>query len=260
MRVKTICLLALCVSLAFCASAQQKVRRAQEKDPKYQYNLGLVYLNQSNVDPKNIDVAISYFVKSLSLDTRYYLAWNAIGLAQSLRGSLEEAAKAYQKCLEINPGFAEAHNNLGTIYQETDKPDLAETEFKKALLDPTYRNRELPFYNLARLDLVQDRLAEAYENVQRAIQSQPRMAMAHHLRGLILEKQGKLQDAIGAYETAVKIVPDDVTFSYNLGAAYFQAEEYAKAKEIFLRISSRVTDPDTRDKITQFLRAIGDRG
>lgn len=260
MRIKTIGVLALSVSLAFCASAQQKLRRAQEKDPKYQYNVGLVYLNQSNVDPKNIDVAVSYFEKSLALDAKYYLAWNAIGLAQSLRGNIEEAARSYRKCLEINPGFAEAHNNLGTIYQESGKLDLAENEFKSALLDPTYRSRELPFYNLARLDLVQDRLEEAYENVQRAIQSQPRMAMAHHLRGLILERQEKLTEAIGSYETAVKIVPDDVTFSFDLGAAYFKAEEYAKAKEVFLRISSRVTDPETRDKITQFLRAIGDKG
>ncbi len=105
-----------------------EVQRAREKDPKYQYNLGLFYLNQSNVDN-----ATKYFVKALALDTRYYLAWNAIGLAHSMKGRLDESVKAYQKCLEINPQFTEAHNNLGTVYQELKQFDQAEQEFKKAL-------------------------------------------------------------------------------------------------------------------------------
>ncbi len=66
MRAKAIAVVTICAGLAFCASSQSKIRRAQAKDPKYQYNLGLFYLNQSDVDN-----ATKYFVKSLSLDTRY---------------------------------------------------------------------------------------------------------------------------------------------------------------------------------------------
>jgi protein O-GlcNAc transferase len=260
MRFKSVYLVLFCLSFAFCASAQKKAQQANAKDPKYQYNVGLVYLNQSNVDPKNIDEAIRYFTRCLSLDPRYYLAYNAIGLAQSLKGNVDEAAKAYEKCLEINPQFAEAHNNLGMIYQETNQLDKAESEFKKALLDPTSTAKESPYYNLARLYVVEGRLDEADESARNAIRIQPRMAMAHNLLGLILEKQDKLPQAVAAYEQAVRIVPDDVLFNYNLGAAYFKTEEYAKAKEAFLKISPRVTDPDMRDNITKFLKIIGDKG
>ncbi len=255
MRAKAVAVLTICASLAFCASSQTKLQRAQEKDPKYQYNLGLFHLNQNNVDE-----AVKYFVKALSQDTRYYLAWNALGLAHSMKGRLDESVKAYQRCLEVSPQFTEAHNNLGAVYQEMKLLDKAEEEFSKALLDPNYQNRELPYFNLARLYVLQGRLDEGYDNVQKAIQIQPRLAMAHNLKGIILEKRDNFSEAIAAYQQAVKIVPEDVLFSYNLAVAYFKNEEYAKAKEIFLKISPRVTDAETKDAISRYLKIISEKG
>ncbi|HSA96064.1 MAG TPA: tetratricopeptide repeat protein [Acidobacteriota bacterium] len=254
MRAKAVAVVTICASLAFCASAQNKIQRAREKDPKYQYNLGNFYINQNNIDE-----AIKAYVKALSLDTRYYLAWNALGLAHSMRGRLEEASKAYVKCLEINPQFTEAHNNLGTVYQEMKQLDKAEKEFLAALQDLAYQHRELPYFNLARLYALQGRFDEALENVNKAIQLQPRLAMAHNLRGFIYEKRNGLAEAISSYEQAVKIVPEDVSFNYNLAVAYFKNADYARAKEIFLKIQGKIADAETRDTIARYLRLIGDR-
>jgi Tfp pilus assembly protein PilF len=255
MRTKVLAVLSICATLAFCASSQAKIQRHREKDPNYQYNLGLFYLNQNNVDE-----AVKYFVKTLSLDTRYYLALNGLGLAHSMKGRLDESAKAYQKCLEINPRFTEARNNLGTVYQEMSLLDKAEGEFKAALLDVGYQNRELPYFNLARLYVLQNRLDEALENVQKAIQIKPRLAMAHHLQGVIFEKRNNLGEAITSYEAAVKIVPEEVLFNYDLGVAYFKNGDYAKAKQIFLKISGKVVDAETKDTINRYLKIIKDKG
>lgn len=255
MRAKTAAVLCLCLNLAFCASAQDKQRKAQERDPKYQYNVGLFYLNQNDIDE-----AIKHFVKTLSLDTRYHLAWNALGLAHSLKGRLDESIKAFQKCLEINPQFTEARNNLGTVYQEMNFLDQAEAEFQKALQDMTYPNRELPYYNLARLYVLQDRLEEALHSAQTAVKIQPRLAMGHNLMGRILEERDRLEEAIVSYELAVRIVPDDVLFNFNLGVAYFKNEEYARARETLLKISPRVTDPEMRDTISRTLKIISEKG
>jgi Tfp pilus assembly protein PilF len=254
MRAKAVAVVTICASLAFCASSQAKLQRAREKDPKYQYNLGLFYLNQNDVDN-----AMKYFVKALSLDTRFYLAWNAMGLAHSMRGRLDEAAKAYEKCLEIDPQFAEAHNNLGTVYQEMKMIDKAEAEFRKALSDLTYQNRELPYFNLARLYVLQGRLDEALDYVQKSIQIKPRLAMAYNLRGQIYEKMNKLDDAVSSYEAAVRIVPDDILFNYNLAVGYFKNGEYSRSKECFLKVQGRITDPDTKETVARYLRMIGER-
>jgi tetratricopeptide (TPR) repeat protein len=254
MRTKVLAVVTICAGLAFCASSQAKIQRAREKDPQYQYNTGLFYLNQNDIDN-----AVKYFIKALSLDTRYYLAWNSLGLAHSMRGRLDESVKAYQKCLEINPQFTEARNNLGTVYQELNQLDKAEGEFNKALADLTYQNRELPYFNLARLEVLQNRLDEALDNVQKAIQIKPRLAMAHNLKGLILEKKNNLGEAISAYEAAVKIVPDETLFNYNLAVAYFKNGDYAQSKQAFLKIQAKVTDAATKDAIARYLRLIGDQ-
>jgi len=251
---KTAFLLAACVTLTLCASSEKKLAQAREKDPKYQYNMGLFYLNSGNIPE-----AIKALDKSIALSATNHLAWNALGLARAMSGEFEEAIRNYQKCLQISPRFSEAHNNLGTVYQELRFPDKAEAEFKLAAQDETYMSRELPLLNLARLYYTQDKLDQAFENVQRALQLKPRFGLALNLKGLILEKKNDLGGAIVAYEQAVKAVPDDLTFNFNLAVACFKNGEYSRAKEVFEKISNQVTDMETRDKIAQYLKIIKEK-
>jgi len=251
MKMKIVLVMLACLGLAFCASSQVKLARSQEKDPEYQYKLGTIYLNGNSVDE-----AVKYLNKSLSLNPRHFLAWNALGLARSMKGNFQEAASAFQKGLEINPQFTEARNNLGMIYRELRFVDKAEQEFKKAVEDANYPSRELPYYNLADLYYSMGRIDEAYENVQRAIQIKNRFAMAQNLKGLILEKKGDLAEAVGAYEQAVKLVPNEASFGFNLGAAYFKNNEFEKARELLERISPLIKDQETKDKIKEYLDII----
>ena len=251
MKMKPALIVLVCLGLTFCASSQTKLARSREKDPQYQYNVGLFYLNGNSVDE-----AIRYLNKSVSLNPRYFLAWNALGLAQSMKGNFQEATAAFQKSLEINPQFTEARNNLGTIYQELRFVDKAEQEFKKALEDVNYSSRELPYYNLARLYFLMDRIDEAYENVQRAVQIKKRLAMAHDLKGQILERKGDIEGAIDSYEEAIGLIPNETGFGFNLGAAYFKNSEFEKAREVLVRISPLVRDQETKDKIKEYLDII----
>ncbi|MGB9893169.1 MAG: tetratricopeptide repeat protein [Candidatus Saccharicenans sp.] len=239
------------LAFATCASTQGKMQKAQEKDPQYQYNLGLFYLNNNNLDE-----AIKYFNKSLTLNPKNHLAWNALGLAQSMKTNFEASIQAFQKALEVNPQFTEAHNNLGTIYFELKQYQKAETEYRKALLDPNYPSKELPYYNLARLFFVQEKLDEAYENIQKAIQVRNRFALAHNLRGLILEKLGDLDQAVFSFEQAVKIVPDDTTFLFNLARAQFKAGLYLKSKENFEKLLPKLVSQEDRDTVKNYLEEL----
>lgn len=234
--------------LAGCASSQSQTKNKQEKDPQYQYNLGLFYLNSNNVDE-----AIKCFNRSLNLNPNNYLAWNAIGLAQSLKTNFEASIQAFTKALAINPQFTEAHNNLGTIYFELKQYDKAEAEYHQALIDPAYTSRELPYYNLARLYFVQDRLEEAYDYIQRALQVKTRFAMAHNLRGLILEKMGDLDEAESAFAQAVKIVPQDPGFLFSLAKAQFDNGRYQLSKENFEKLLPKLTSQADRDQVKEYL-------
>jgi len=245
-------IVSLVLGLACCASTQQdKIEKSREKDHTYQYNLGLFYLNSNNVDE-----AIKYLNKSLSLNPKNHLAWNALGLAYSMKADFASSVKAFQKALEINPQFTEAHNNLGTIYFEMKEYDKAEAEYRRALSDPNYNSRELPYYNLARLYFVQERYEEAFENAQKSIQVRNRFAMAHNLRGLILEKLGDNEEAENSFAQAAKIVPEDPTFLFNLARAQFHNEKYLLAKENFEKLLPKLTSQEDRVEVRNYLDQI----
>lgn len=234
-----------------CASPQKKIEQERERDPKYQYNLGLFYLNNNDVDQ-----ALTHFQRAISLDPKHYLAYNALGLALAMKGQLPEAQKAYLRCLEINPNFSEARNNLGSLYQEMGYLDQAEEEFRKALADPNYQTKELPAYNLARLFFLREDYEQALALVQNALRFNQRLAMAHNLKGLIMEKLNRLPEAIDSYLSAVKLVPEDVNFNFNLAVAYFKDGQSPKAKEILEKILPLTKDESLRKQIASYLKQI----
>jgi tetratricopeptide (TPR) repeat protein len=246
----------VCLGLLSCASttSQKKIEKAREKDPQYQYNIGLFYLNSNNVDE-----AIKYLNKALALNPRHFQSLNALGLAYSMRGNLQEAVNLYQKCLQIAPDFTEAHNNLGTVYQELGFPDRAEEEFKKVVEDQNYTHKELPYYNLARLYFTKQEFEKAHACVNNAIKLNNRFALAYNLLGLILEGQNNLYGALESYKMAVKIVPDDVNFNFNLGAAYFKTDDLGRAAEVLEKIAPQVTDLDMKEKLNSYLKAIKEK-
>lgn len=251
MRFKLILIASISLNMIFCASTQKKIEEARKKNPRYQYSLGSFYLNGGNVDE-----AIGYFNKSVSIDPNYYLAFNGLGLAYSMKGKFEESVKYFQKCLAINPAFSEARNNLGIVYQEMGLVDKAESEFKIAAAAKNYNSKELPYYNLARLYFRQEKLQAALTYIQKALEVDSSMAMAYNLKGLVLEKLNDFGEAIKSYEKALEIIPEDLNLNFNLAVAYFKNNEFKKAKEIFENIFTKTTDPKMKKKIQEYLKVI----
>jgi tetratricopeptide (TPR) repeat protein len=251
MKYKIPFILFLSLMLTLCASTQQKLQKQRAQDPQYQYNIGLVYLQNGNFAE-----ATKYFNKALALRPNYYLALNALGLTNFMQGEFQNAAGYFEKCLQVNPGFSEARNYLGSVYQELGMLDRAEEEYRKAIADETYKSRELPYYNLARLYLAQDKNEEALQLVEKSIEINSRMVMAINLKGIVLERLGRIKDAIESYRKALRINPEDINLNYNLAVAYFKADRREDAKAIFEKIYPQVTDKETRDKINEYLKVL----
>ncbi|MFQ6039126.1 MAG: tetratricopeptide repeat protein [Candidatus Aminicenantales bacterium] len=241
----------LCFSLILCASSQKKLQKQRAKDPRYQYNVGLVYLQNGNLDQ-----AITYFNRSLLLRPNFDLALNALGLAYFMKGQFEKAQEYFLKCLQVNPNFTEARNYLGSVYQEMGLLDKAEEEFRKAAADESYSSRELPYYNLARLYLTLGKDEEALELVEKSIAINNKMVMSLNLRGVLLERLGRIEEAIASYKKALAITPDDVNLSFNLAVAYFKNDQRMEAKALFEKIYAKVTDPKVKSKIDEYLKVL----
>jgi Tfp pilus assembly protein PilF len=252
MRLKNVCVLIfmLCLALSFCSSPEKKMEKQREKDPRYQYNLALFHLNNGNVDE-----AIQYFNKSISLDARYHLSYNGLGIAYLMKGEFKTAVDFFNKALQINPTLSEAHNYLGTAYQELGMLDKAEQEYRTAISDSSYKSKELPYYNLARLYFTQDKTKDALYYVQKSIETNPRLVMAHNLEGVIYEKLNDFEKAIESYKAGIKISEEDVNLKFNLAVAYFKNNQYSLAREKFDEIYSSA-NMEMRREIDEYLKLI----
>jgi len=251
MKIKIVLILIVCLQMILCATSQTRVEKANAKDPRYQYNMGLYYLNSSQ-----LDLAIKHLKESLSLEPQNQLALNALGFANLKKGNLDESVKYFSECLKINPDLAEAQNNLGIAYQELGLLDKAEEHFIAASLDTQYSSREHPFYNLARLYFTQDKLQEALLQIQKSLEIKQDFFIALNQEGLIFSKLGQLDNAVRSFEKALEINSDDIDLNFNLAEAYFKNSQFEKAKQKFNALYLQSSDAELKKKIEDYLRKI----
>ena len=76
---------------------------------------------------------LTEFQKALEINPNYEEAHSNLGLALFQKGQLDEAVAQYQKALEINPNSFVTHCNLGLVLFQKGEPDEAITQFQEAL-------------------------------------------------------------------------------------------------------------------------------
>ena len=120
-------------------------------------------------EPKWVEKAAGAVGKALALDpnlaegyvSRGYLLWS-----RAHGWSHERAVSDYRHALELNPNLAEAHHQLGNVYNHIGLIDKAEEEIKKAIaLDPL--NTGIRFrvgVNLLYLRRYEESLAELHDS------------------------------------------------------------------------------------------------
>jgi tetratricopeptide (TPR) repeat protein len=103
--------------------------------------------------------------------------------------SPEEARHAYHQALELDPALADAHVNLGRLYQDAGQPALAEAHYRAAAAQTP--DDSLAHFNLAVLLEDLGRTAEAIQAYRRALEADRDFADAHYNLGLLFDALGK---------------------------------------------------------------------
>jgi len=108
--------------------------------------------------------------------------------------SPEQAREAYLHALELDPGIADAHVNLGRQFHVAGELGRAEPHYREAVKlspdDPT------PHFNLGVLLEELKRREEAVHAYRQAILRDPDFADAHCNLGLLLESLGRRHEAV----------------------------------------------------------------
>lgn len=115
------------------------------------------------------------------------LILNKIGIAYQQQNDLESAKKSYQRAIKLQPKYAEAINNLGTVEYANKNYRRAAKYYKKAL---AIQPRSASVYsNLGTAWFARRNYQEATKCYEQALAIDPQVFERHGSRGVMLEQR-----------------------------------------------------------------------
>ncbi len=131
----------------------------------------------------------------------YNLANSLLKDKNDVLGAIEH----YQKAVKINPNYADAYNNLGTLYQSENDVARANLYYMKALkVDPMHLDAN---NNVGAILVEQQQYAEALIYFSRVLQNDENYAKTHNNLGILYARQRKFEKAIEHLTKALELDP-----------------------------------------------------
>lgn len=144
-----------------------------------------------------------------------------------------EAEKAINTAIALNPKNSEFYYVLGQLQRQTKNLNEAESAFLQAVkLNSAH---EKAHFQLGSLYEAQKRYPEAIQKFNKVIAINPHNAKAHYNLGVIYHTQNKLDEAIASYEKAYQLMPNELALLSNYGAALTMDKQLLKAIPYFER-------------------------
>jgi tetratricopeptide (TPR) repeat protein len=182
------------------------------------------------------------------------LKLGAIAAFQS--GDRDQAIGLLQTATGRHPNDAQAHYNLGVVYQAGGNLDAALPCFRRAGdLEPGSADAH---YNIATTLNELGHSEDAILAYNRAIEAEPGYAPAHAGLGFVLRATGRLDDAVAAYGNAIAYAPGDAPAHSGLGAALQALDRLPEAKSAYDRAVA--ADPDYPDACTNLADVLVQQG
>jgi len=160
-----------------------------------------VLLAQQCVARRDWDGAVLNYRQAVALNPQSDYAYIGLGTALLRKGSLDESAATLAQALALI--------EKRTAPSASDQVGVA----------PNRLNLADALDNLAFADYQSNRLEQAFKAEEMAVRAQPNLASCWNTRGMILEAQGKLDEAIASYRKASGLSPRAGDISHNLGEA-----------------------------------------
>ncbi len=241
--------------------------RADYRPGKYEahdaYLKGLYFASQRS--KQGFEQAIENFSNAVAIDPKYAAAYAQLADAYNLTGqyswvnpgnarSLGWAAA--EQALSLDPSLAEAHAALGFSYWYYQwDPEDAESEFRKALaLEPDNVDAHHWYEQLL---MTSGRFREAEQQMQAALDVDPRSRILRTNLGWLYEYEGRFPEAVQQVRGVLDESPDFLAAHYKLWYIYSAMGDQTHAKEEFQWVVRMIADPDHREKMEQLSQSQG---
>ncbi|NUP87334.1 MAG: tetratricopeptide repeat protein, partial [Burkholderiaceae bacterium] len=165
------------------------------------------------------------------------LALHAASLdAQMLRGQalasanrIDDAVAAFEAASRAAPKLGAPLVELGMLEQRRNRTDAARAHYQRAIeIDP---RSAVAYNNLAALSAEQKRdLAKAQAWARKAVELAPAQAQFQHTLGTVLHAAGQPRAALQPLAQAVKLAPGDAQMHYDLARAQADSGQRPQAR------------------------------
>lgn len=172
-----------------------------------------------------------------------------------------EAEAAYQSILKLKPNHERAAYGLGNIYSDQQRWEEAEAAYRNAALwSPT----DVDALVALSVVLVQPRtgasnakrFAEAESFARRAVQLQPKSAVAWDRLGVALQARGLFNNETeNAYRRAVELDPEFAVAYAHLARVLKRMGRTSEAEPLYEKATQLAKDPPTLNLIAESLQA-----
>jgi tetratricopeptide (TPR) repeat protein len=147
----------------------------------------------------------------------------------------DRAEREFKRAIKLNPAYANAHDGYSFYLKATGQHEKAIRESQHAQkLDPLslFANVSLGWaYYFAH------QYERAVEQGQKALEMDPRFDFAHWLIGVACAQQGKVEEAVSAFNQAVILTGGGLTHLAHLGYAYGAANLRHEAGQVLADLS-----------------------
>jgi Tfp pilus assembly protein PilF len=116
-------------------------------------------------------------------------AYTYLGWTHAYRREYDQAIRYCQLAIDLDPGFGNAHNDLGAYLIELGRWDESEAWLESAARARRYGSYHLPYYNLGRLYEHRFEFARAEVAYRRSTQLSPEFKPARRALGLLAARR-----------------------------------------------------------------------
>ncbi len=208
--------------------ARESLEKAAAADPKgTEANLELAqYLLRSG----DADAAVAVLESLLLQRPDEIIVMQTLANLRITRKEWDEARALAGRIKEKHVDRAEGYYLSGLVMQGEGLYQESIAEFEQALTRSP--DAVQPLVAMARSYLANKQPDEALARLDKAVEANPKNAVARNLQGEILASQQRLAEAEQAFEGARAVTPQWALPYRNLGNLYFAQEENAKAEKV----------------------------
>jgi len=182
----------------------------------------------------NVKKAQGLLEQAVKLSPNFLKARKALIKLYQARGDLKNAAEHLRAAVRISPRNVDSQVEFGRVLILTDRTEEAHEVFGRVI---KLSQDDLPetARQIGEIYLEAGLEAQAEGVFLQGLATNPNDIHLYNRLGIAYRKQSKFQEAVENYQAALKIAPDNEKLLYNLGRAFFEADDRDRSEAAMRR-------------------------